>query len=748
MASPDVSHLDVLAALQRSDERYRAFLQNSTEAIWRFELDEPIDTALPVDAQVAAAFRHGWLAECNDAMARMYGHASAADIVGARLGDMLFESDPANIAYIRAFIESGYRLEGMESHERDRDGHDKYFVNNLVGMVEDGQLLRAWGTQRDVTGRKAADAEREAHDAEMRDALAQLNDLQRRLTDLTGASGELLATLEGSSLAAAIVRVARTLVDVDAAAVWLLRDGRWSVSAQQGLSDVYDHEAIGSTSPVEFNEPLQIPDVSAAGMHDARRSTYAREGIQAFLVVPLRIRDSNTGTLVLYSRQPRVFSDVEVRVAAALGSVAASAIHIADLYALRDAATQRATFLASAGALLSSSLDVKRTLSQVASLAVPHIADWCAVHLVRDDGVIEQLVAAHVNPEKVEWAERLRQEYPTSQDGRSGASQVIRTGEAQLFPVITEAMIEASATSEEHLRMLRALAVRSAILVPMTARGRTSGAITLISTAESGRQFDEDDMSLAQELASRAAMATDNARLYQEAQEASRLKDDFFATLSHELRTPVNAVLGWSQLLADGMLDEEGNARAVQAILRNARAQARLLNDILEMSRIVAGKVELQLEAVDVAQLAAELIESLRPTFDVRRQIVSHTAAGDSVVHADRARLQQVLFNLLSNAAKFTPQAGTIDIALRQDGDAVELSVSDTGVGITPAFLPHVFERFRQADSSATRQHGGLGIGLAVARHIIELHGGSITAASEGPGKGATFVARLPRKEA
>jgi PAS domain S-box-containing protein len=687
-------------------------------------------SGLSTDEQVAYAYRHGWLAECNDAMARMYGYSRAEEIVGARLPDLLIETDPANTAFIGAFMESGFRLEDVESHEKDRHGGDKYFVNSLVGIVEDGQLVGAWGTQRDVTGQHLADGVRD--------------DVKARLTALTEASGELLQALEAGALPASIVRVARTLIATDATSVWLLRNGQWSVAAQTGLSERYSTEAIAVGTPADFDRPVQVPDVEALPMLSERRESYRREGIRSMLIVPLKIGGSNTGTIVFYQRQPRIFSDADTHVATALANVAASALHISHLYEERAATAQRAMFLARAGGLLSDALDVKATLAHVATLAVPHVADWVAVHLMRPDGVIEPLVVAHVNPEKMQWAEQLQRQYPADQTGRAGVSRVIRTGEPQMIPEVTPAMIEAGARDAEHLRVLESMEIRSVLIVPMTTRGRTIGAITLISTSESGRTFGDADLLLAQQLASRAATAIDNARLYEEAQEANRLKDEFFATLSHELRTPINAVLGWTQLLRDGILGPPGRARAIEAITRNARAQARLLTDILEMSRIVSGKLDLRVEPVDIGELAAELVESLRPTFDGRRLLVRESLAPGVVVQADRGRLQQVLLNLLSNAAKFTSEGGNVAISVAARDGAAEIQVRDDGKGIPAEFMPYLFERFRQADSSATREHGGLGIGLAVTRHIVELHAGTITAASDGEGKGALFTVRVP----
>ena len=733
-----------LAALHQSHDRYRALVRDSSDAIWRFELDEPISKTRPVDEQVSHAFRHGYLAECNDAMARMYGYQSAAEIAGARLSDLLVESDPANVALIRAFVEADYRLADVESHERDRDGRDKYFVNSLVGILDGDRLIGAWGTQRDITGQRLAEDARRAEQHQMAGALDRLNDLQARLTALANASGELLQAVETGRLPEAIVRVARTLVESDAASVGLLAGGQWSVAAQTGLSAAYAaHPEAGS--PVEFEAPIQIGNVDESALPGSRRDALRREGVRSMLVVPLSIGGSNTGTIVFYQRQQRTFTDVEVRVASALGSVAASTLHIAHLYAERAQSAQRATFLARAGALLSSTLDVNATLSQVAALAVPHVADWCAVHLVDDEGQIQPLTVAHVNPGKMQWAERLREKYPPDQTGKSGASLVIRTGEPQLIPIVTDEMVAASAMDADHLRTLREMEIRSALMVPMIARGRAVGAISFVATSESGRRFGEDDLALATSLASRAATAIENARLYEQAQDANRLKDEFFATLSHELRTPINAVLGWAQLLSDGVLAEPGQDRAVQAIKRNARAQAQLLTDILEMSRIVSGKLDLRLEIVDVTALVHDLTESLRPTFDARSLTVTESLAPGLRVNADRARLQQVLFNLLSNAVKFTPPGGAIEITAQDVDGSAEICVRDNGVGIAPEFMPFVFERFRQGDSSSTRVHGGLGIGLAVARHIVELHGGSITAQSAGQGQGAAFCVRLAR---
>jgi signal transduction histidine kinase/CheY-like chemotaxis protein len=254
-------------------------------------------------------------------------------------------------------------------------------------------------------------------------------------------------------------------------------------------------------------------------------------------------------------------------------------------------------------------------------------------------------------------------------------------------------------------------------------------------------------------LAGQAAIAMDNARLYeaarkarQEAETANRLKDEFLATVSHELRTPLNAIFGWSRLLRTGRLDSASASHAVEIIVRNAKAQEQIIEDILDVSRIITGKIRLHVSPIEIAPAIEAAIDSLRPTADARGvelQTVLDTES--NVVLGDTSRLQQVVWNLLSNAIKFSPEGGRVQVTLeRMNSHHVEIRVSDTGQGISMEFLPYVFERFRQADSSTTRKYGGLGLGLAIVRHLVELHGGTVAADSPGAGLGATFTVRLP----
>ena len=239
--------------------------------------------------------------------------------------------------------------------------------------------------------------------------------------------------------------------------------------------------------------------------------------------------------------------------------------------------------------------------------------------------------------------------------------------------------------------------------------------------------------------------AAENERLYRQAEESSRLKEEFLATISHELRTPLSAILGWARMLRLGQLTPENTAKALDTIERNARAQAQLVDDLLDVSRIITGKLRMDVRPADPDSFIDAAVDAVRPAAEakgVRVQKVTDT--GTVSIPGDPVRLQQVVWNLLANAIKFTPRGGRVQIRSERVNSHLEIIVSDTGSGISPDFLPHVFDRFRQADQKTSRQHGGMGLGLAIVRHLVEMHGGTVRADSEGEGKGATFTVMLP----
>jgi signal transduction histidine kinase/ActR/RegA family two-component response regulator len=414
----------------------------------------------------------------------------------------------------------------------------------------------------------------------------------------------------------------------------------------------------------------------------------------------------------------------------------------------RDEQRKGLEFLAEAGQLLASSLDYRSTLSRLMGLLVPRMADWCAIHLETSD---EEMPVLHVDAPKTEVLRELYRRFPPRADGAHGHRRVVATGEAELVTAIEPGHFELVAQSKEHLELLQSIDSRSWIIVPLHVQGNVFGALTL---AYSGlrRKYTPQDLILASDVARRAAVAIDNARLYDLSQKerarveaATRAKDEFVAMVSHELRTPLTAILGWMRLIRSGSLDEQKQQHAFEVIERNALAQGQLVADLLDISRVITGKIRINPSQVDLSNVIDMAVEGVRPAAQAKRiEIEVDLDREHSVLRGDGDRLQQVAWNLLANAVKFTPKNGVVRVYLRSVDSELELTVADSGEGIPPSFLPHVFESFRQSDGGSSRSHGGLGIGLSIAKHIIELHGGTIVAKSDGRGRGATFVVRLP----
>ncbi len=516
-------------ALGKSEERYRAFLDQSSEGIWCIELEVPISLDCPEDEQIQHFYQYVYLAECNNVMAQMYGCSRAEEIIGARLGDFLVASDPHNIAYLRNFIRSNYRLIDAESHEIDKQGNSKYFLNNLVGVVENGLLVGAWGTQRDITERKQAEA-----------ALRQREDELRLITNAV---------------------------------------------------------------------PVQI----------------------SYVDIQQRYRFNNKG-----------------------------------------------------------------------------YEDWFGVPAAEISGKhIREILGESVYQSILPYVE------------------IVLSGEQVTYE--TE-LLHKDGTNHY---------VNVTYIPQFSQQGKVAGFVALITDITHRKQAEQEREQLLE--SERAARA--------DAETANRMKDEFLATLSHELRTPLNAILGWTQLLRSRKFDEATTARALETVERNTRSLTQLIEDVLDVSRIIRGTLHLSMERVELVPLIEAAIDTVYPAAHAKEiSIKCQFDPEVKVVVGDANRLQQVVWNLLSNAVKFTPKGGKVDVQLQRIESCVEIKVSDTGTGIATEFLPHVFERFRQADSSSTRSHGGLGLGLAIVRHLVELHGGTVSAKSAGVGQGATFIVSLPIK--
>jgi PAS domain S-box-containing protein len=651
-----VERAKAIRSLQESDERYRAFIANSSEAIWRFELEQPIPIALPDDEQFDMLYKFAYLAECNDAMARMYGYESAAQIIGARLGDLLIKTDVRNIASFRALKSSGYRLTDFETHELDRYGNTKYFLNNLIGIQEKGAIVRAWGTQRDITHQKHAE-----------DALRQSQDRLRRITDAT--------------------QDALWEIDLKTNQLWWSEGarplfGRSSGELQIGLEDWYrgihpedvarvgaKFEAFMSGDATDWSDEYRFrrADDSYVFIHDRGRKFYGESRAAEYIA----------GAMVDITERKRAEE------------------------ALRESEERFSkAFRASPDALV---------ISRIADGVVLEVNDSFVLMsgYSRDELIGKSTVplGLYVDPSVREKALAILKQQKYVRDFEFTMRR--RSGEERLVSFSAQ---------------------------PLDLRGEHCW-LTIGHDITERRQAErERERLLMQEKAAR-----------EEAETASRLKDEFLATISHELRTPLTAILGWSRILTDSPLSESQTRRGLQVIAQSASSQARLVDDILDSSRIITGRLKLHIQPVDIERVFQAAIDVIRPSAEAKRitlkVVIDHR---DGIVRGDANRLQQVIWNLLSNAVKFTNEGGRVEARLSCTAKQFEISVSDTGIGIEPEFLPYIFDRFRQADSTSTRRYGGLGLGLAIVRHLVEMHGGTVSASTLGAGRGSTFKVTFP----
>jgi PAS domain S-box-containing protein len=386
--------------------------------------------------------------------------------------------------------------------------------------------------------------------------------------------------------------------------------------------------------------------------------------------------------------------------------------------------------------------DERTILRTLAGIAVPAFADCCTVHLLRDDGTIENVAVVGAEESQVDATRRLERFSRIAPD--APLHSALRTACVQLHARVTEEfLLEHLAADPADGEFLRSLGVRSLIVAPIVIRDRAAGAIRFIrSTSE--RRYCQRDAALAEDVARRAALAIENARSRSEALASGHSRDIFLATLSHEMRTPLTSILGWTQVLRAAGPGSELFGEALHAIEQSANVQQRLIDDLLDVSRIITGKLHLDFAPIAVRELLDSAIGTLAPRAREAGQHIRLTSPDDLTVYGDETRLRQVLWNLLTNAMKFTPPGGLIEVITTADEENVAISVRDTGRGIRAEVLPHVFDRFHQASVADRAKHRGLGLGLAIVRNIVERHGGSVEAQSPGEGKGATFSVRLP----
>ena len=749
------------------------------------EFDPPIDIGLPVDVQVERAYRDGVITECNDAMAQMYGLRRASDLTGVGLDFMLPSADPVSRAYVASIVEAGYRAAGVESTERDVAGGLKHFDNSMSGVIEDGRLLRMSGTQRDVTEQKRRQA---AGDAEARfRAMADASPVMIWVSGPGGLSwanarwmeftGRRLEQERGDGWIDGVHPDDRARVVERRAAAREARepftqefrlkrhDGEFRWLADSGAPLPAGAEPAGCVgSCIDITERKRHDEAAA---HLAAIVASSDDAIIAKDLDGI-IRSCNAAAerLFGYTAPELVGRPVRVLIPADRQQeedVILGRIRRGDR--IEHFETERLT---RDGRLIDVSLtvspvrDASGTIIGVSKIArditerkraAAEIAaqqQWFRVTLGSiGDAVIACDPEARVTylnasaealtgwPVAEATGRPLREVFQvvdevSGQPVDDPASQVMETGQA-------------IAAGHDTLLLTRdgtRLPIDDSAAPIRAASGGVAGMVLVFRDVTERRRAE----------AERLAAAADHGRLLAaeraaraEAERANRVKDEFVAMVSHELRTPLNAILGWTDLMHRVPGDATVIERGLDVISRNTRAQAQLIADLLDMSRIVSGKLRLEIQSVDLRDVVHDAVDAVARDAD-RKGIGIALAVGDDVgpIAGDAGRFQQILWNLLSNAVKFTPEGGRITVSLARSGPVAEIGVADTGAGIRPDVLPHVFDWFHQGDRTITRRFGGLGLGLSIVKHLVELHGGSVRAESAGEGHGSLFTLRVP----
>lgn len=468
-----------------------------------------------------------------------------------------------------------------------------------------------------------------------------------------------------------------------------------------------------------------------------------RLGISSLMVIPVRSRGQLFGAISFFTAESgRHYQQTDLALAEDIARRAAIAIDNARLYQETERSVNRTVLLQKITAAFSEALTPQQVADVVVNQGIAALeATGGSVVLLTEGNTTLKVVQAIGYPQTLTntWAS-----FPITASNQ--IAETVRTGQ----PIFLENLAAMIARYPDLADVVTVIANNAWASIPLVAEGKVIGALGLSFTT--GQIFNEEDRGFMLTLGQQCAQAIARAQLYEaektaraQAETANRIKDEFLAVLSHELRTPLNPILGWAKLLRTRKFDEATRVRALETIERNAKLQTQLIGDLLDVSRILQGKVRLNLYAVDLKIAIAAALETVRLAAEAKSIEIKTVLSNDiGKVLGDADRLQQVMWNLLSNAVKFTPTEGRVEVRLEQVGLEAQIQVIDTGKGIMLEFLPYVFDYFRQADAKTTRIFGGLGLGLAIVRHLVELHGGTVQAESLGEGKGATFTVRLP----
>ena len=499
----------------------------------------------------------------------------------------------------------------------------------------------------------------------------------------------------------------------------------WNRAAERLYGYTAD-EIIGK--PLEILVPLDHPDE----LPELMRRLKSGERIEHFETV--RVRKDGTRLDVSLTISPLKNDQGEI----------IGASKIARDITARKRSEAALRFLAAASKALADLTDPLSTMQKVARFAIPDFADWCTVDMLEHDGSVKRVVVAHADPSKVQLARDLQNRNPPDPSEEQAIWKILQTGQSEMVTEISDELLQERVKDAKLLNVVRELGLKSYIGVPLIVRGKALGVLTFI-TAESQRKYEPADLRLAEELGQRAATAIENSRLYDELRDADRRKDEFLAMLAHELRNPLAPIRNALYLMKTPNIDAKSLAEARDITERQIQHMVRLVDDLMDVSRIMRGRIELRKETVDLSAAIDQAAETARPVIDAQGQEVVITLPAEPIyLEADPTRLAQIISNLLHNAAKFSQRAGRIWVSTEREGNLAVIRVRDAGAGIPSELLPRVFDLFAQGDRTLERSQGGLGIGLTVVRRLVQMHGGTVTAHSEGADKGSEFVVRMP----